>query len=90
MKSSWDAVGRIEKLLDDQVRIPLARTPFPVAFHADRQASVAAAVSSGATFATGASNVLRLVFLQAETDEELDSPSLQPADMALTWTGKLS
>ncbi len=42
VKSSWDAVGRIEKLLDDQARVSqhCRQTCFPAACHADLQESV--------------------------------------------------
>ncbi len=39
VKSSWDAVGRIEKLLDDQASIlqRLGQKPFSAACHTDSQ-----------------------------------------------------
>ena len=47
VKSSWDAVGRIEKLLDDQASIlqHLGQKPFSAACHTDGQDSVPIATS---------------------------------------------
>ena len=83
MKSSWDAVGRIERLLDDQVRFyPTGKLqPFPVACHTVRQPCMAAASNHCFCFTSPLS-------LQAKTDVGPESPNLQPADLALTWTGK--